>query len=160
MSTSRTTLLFAACVYAVYCVAYHVAGRSYPTVLWLEVFPFWIMAFGFAFITLPFAYLHCAVIRALVRNAGPTDSRFAGNVYAISVSMTVLLVVGLAWLHTMSLNDTWGYGGVPPFMAPDSAAFSTFNARMNLLIRNGIPLIAAAVCSTRIILASATSQNK
>ncbi|MCP4509353.1 MAG: hypothetical protein GY826_23510, partial [Fuerstiella sp.] len=142
MSTSRTTLLFAACVYVFYCFAYHVAGRFYPTVLWLEVFPYWIMAIGFAFITIPFAYFHCAVIGALVRNAGSIDSRATGRVYTLSVSMTVLLVAGLAWLHTASLNATWGYGGVPAFMAPDSAAFTTFNARINLLIRNGIPLIA------------------
>ena len=159
MSTSRTTLLFAACVYVFYCFAYHVAGRFYPTVLWLEVFPYWIMAFGFAFITLPFAYLHCAIIGALIRNAEVTDSRIERNVYAVSINMTVLLVAGLAWLHTASLNNTWGSGGVPPFMAPDGAAFSTFNARMNLLIRNGIPLMAAAVCSTRLLLASAANHQ-
>jgi hypothetical protein len=58
----------------------------------------------------------------------------------------------LAVSHTASLD---GDGSTPAFTAPDGAAFSTFNARMNLLIRNGIPLMAAAVCSTRFILASA-----
>ena len=43
---------------------------------------------------------------------------------------------------------------------PDGSAFSTAKAKANLLISNGIPLVTAVVCSTRLILASATSQQK
>jgi hypothetical protein len=74
----------------------HVAGCFYPTALWLELFPFWPMALGFAFITTPFAYLHCSVIGALVRNADAIESRTTGHVYMLSISMTALLVAGLA----------------------------------------------------------------
>ena len=75
MSTSSATLLFAICVYAFYCFSYQVAGLFYPTALWLEVFPSWLKSIGFAFITIPFAYLHCAVVRAVVRNADVIDAR-------------------------------------------------------------------------------------
>lgn len=148
MSVSRGTLLFAICTFIGYQAGYTLAYKLYPSALFLIIFPAWISAIGFAFVTLPVGYSHSAIVRYVMYKT--TSQKRPAAALLASVLVVIPVATVLIWLTGESVH--WHFGDPSLMIAPDDDAFRLSNALMNAALKYGITFFIAAWGSTLLML--------
>ena len=97
MTVSKCTLWFSLLAFVGYQAGFSVAYKLFPSVLTLVIFPPWMAAIGFAFISLPVAYIHAALVMYVRRPESNWNS-----LTVIAVSTCVKLAPGLL-MYTLFL---------------------------------------------------------
>jgi hypothetical protein len=154
MSVSKATLLFAVFIFIGYQAGFIIASRLFPSALMLVIFPAWMAAIGFAFITLPVAWSHGALVNQYIRRMSPRIC--CGRTLAMSTLVVLPVIAVLIWLNASAVHTSF-HGGV---LSPDDDAFRVSNAVWNVIVRYSVTFLVAALGSTCLMLRQKSRDNQ